>query len=223
VNSSPVLLRTSWHWTPTSPYQPSCAEVRGSPIREFGALYDARGGYARPIRAAAAVWLSGAAVYLVCEAIAAARLPGYSYVNDYISDLGVYAIMNIGFIVHGSLFLLGAVLVSRACPHTGWACRSFVIAAACNALGNVLVGTFRSGNHWHAVGAGLAIVGGNVAVIIAGLASRRAASVVIGVFGLACLLMPVGVLERGSVYTIIVWELVTAAVLLFRRGRCFPR
>jgi hypothetical membrane protein len=169
-------------------------------------------------------------VYLVCEAFAAARYPGYSYADDYISDLGVYAIMNIGFFVHGPLFLLGAIVVSPACQDR-W---GFVLAAAANAIGNVLVGAFRSGDHWHVAGAGLAIIGGNVAVVIAGIGSRRlgasrrysSASIVIGAVGLACLtaliingangsrVIPVGVLERGSVYSIIVWEIMTGVVLL---------
>ncbi len=131
--------------------------------------------------AAGVIWLVGAAVYLVCEAVAAASVPGYSYVADYISDLGVSAVMNVGaFMVHGSLLLLGAVVFVRACPTPGWAGWIFVLAAAVNAIGNVLVGTFRSGavemtgtSHWHVIGAGMAIVGGNVAVIIAGLGSRR--------------------------------------------------
>ncbi len=188
------------------------------------------------------IWLVGAAVYLVCEAVAAASVPGYSYVADYISDLGVSAVMNVGaFMVHGSLLLLGAVIFVRACPTPGWAGWSFVVAAAVNAIGNVLVGAFRSGgvevsdtSHWHVIGAGMAIVGGNVAVIIAGLGSRRLGapqtyrlvSVAVGVVGLACLLaliidgangarvLPVGLVERGSVYTIVVWEIMTGAALV---------
>jgi hypothetical membrane protein len=189
--------------------------------------------------AAAWIWLIGAAVYLVCEAFAAAGYPGYSYADHYISDLGVYAIMNIGFTVHGALFLLGAIVVSRACRDTGAVGWGFVLAAAANAIGNALVGAFTSGEHWHVIGAGLAIVGGNVAVVIAGIGSRRlgasrrysSASIVIGAVGLACLAaliidggngsraIPVGVLERGSVYSIIVWEIMTGVALLrFRRA-----
>ena len=157
------------------------------------------------MRAAAVIWLVGAVVYLVTEAVAAAGLPGYSYTNDYISDLGVAAVMNIGaFIVHGSLFLLGAIVISRACAAPGWAGWSFVLAAAANAVGNILVGLFRSGTaeaaanhgHWHVIGAGLALVGGNVAAVIAGIGSRRMgaprayrrASVAFGAMGIACLL-----------------------------------
>ena len=196
-------------------------------------------------RAAAVIWLVGAAVYLVSEAIAAASFPGYSYIADYISDLGVAAVMNIGaFILHGSLFLVGAIVISRACLTLGWVGWSFVLAAAANAIGNILVGTFRSGMpvtaghvNWHAIGAGMAIVGGNTAVIIAAFGSGRIgaprsyrlASVGIGVVGIACLLtliidgangsrvLPVGVVERGSVYSIVVWEIVTGAAILCRR------
>ena len=54
--------------------------------------------------------------------------------------------MNIGaFMLHGSLLLLGAVIFVRACPTPGWVGWSFVLAAAVNAIGNMLVGTFRSG------------------------------------------------------------------------------
>ena len=104
-----------------------------------------------------------------------------------------------------------------------------MLAAAVNAIGNILVGTFRSGGvevsdtSLHVIGAGMAIVGGNVAAIIAGLGRRRlgaprsyrVVSIAIGVVGLACLLalivdgvngsrvLPAGVVERGSVYSII--------------------
>jgi hypothetical membrane protein len=113
------------------------------------------------------IWLAGAAVYLVSEAIASASLPGYSYVADYISDLGAVAVINVGFMVHDSLFLLGAVVISRGCPTLGWVGWGFVLAAAANAIGNVLVGIFRSGAavghvHWHAVGAGMAIMAGTL-------------------------------------------------------------
>ena len=80
-------------------------------------------------------------------------------------------------------------------------------------------------------GAGMAIIGGNIAVIIAGIGSRRIGaprsyrrvSVVIGAVGIACLLtliidgangsraLPVGVVERGAVYTIVAWEIMTGA------------
>jgi hypothetical membrane protein len=177
----------------------------------------------------------------VCEAVVAAGFPGYSYAKNYISDLGVSSLMNVGaFMVHGLLFLLGAVVVTRGHPLTGLLSRGFVLAAAANALGNILVGTFHSGMphqaiNWHVIGAALAIVGGNVAVILAGVGSRRIgaprgyarASIIIGVVGIASLValilngahgpLPAGALERGSVYSIIGWELMTGISILSRR------
>ncbi|CAN5596282.1 hypothetical protein BH09ACT7_BH09ACT7_17820 [soil metagenome] len=187
------------------------------------------------------IWLSGATVYLVCEAVAAAGFPGYSYAANYISDLGVSPVMNVGaFMAHGTLFLLGAAVAVRCYPGTGLVGGAFVPAAAANALGNVLVGTFRSGMaptsaNWHLVGAALALVGGNVAVILAGIGGRRVgappayvrASVGLGAVGLASQValiingasgfVPVGVLERGAVYSIIGWELMTGFAILCRR------
>ena len=174
-----------------------------------------------PFRTAAWIWLAGATAYLGCEAIAAATHPGYN----------------------GSLFLVGAISASRSLPVLGWAGWSFVLAVSANAVGNVLVGLFRSGVSAHTVGAGLAIVGGNVAVIIAGLGSRRVgassgyrgASIVVGAVGLACLLalitdgangtrvLPVGVVERGSVYSIVVWEIMTGVAILLRIRRADRR
>ena len=106
--------------------------------------------------------------------------------------------------------------------------------------GDLLVGIFHGGQPafnafpLHAIGAILAIVGGNLASIyfpVAGSSlslSRaiRVTSVGLGVMGLACLLMlgvsirmgsfmfPDGVWERGSVYAITAWELLIAARLV---------
>lgn len=178
----------------------------------------------------------------MCEAVAAAGFPCYSYADNFISDLGVSPVMNVGaFMVHGGLFLLGAVAATRAYPATGVLGRAFVLAAAANAAGNILVGTFHSGMppqaiNWHVIGAGLAIVGGNIAVVLAGIGSRRVgaprayagASIAIGVAGLVSLAallvsgttgpVPAGILERGSVYSIIGWELMTGIALLRRRA-----
>jgi hypothetical membrane protein len=193
------------------------------------------------MRTAAVLWLLGAVVYLVCEAIAAAGFAGYSYAGDYISDLGVHAVMNVGaFAVHGILFLAGAFAVTRGHPRTGWVGYGFVLAATANAIGNILIAAFPSGSDraaWHIAGAALAILGGNVAVIIAGLGGRRVGapsalrwtSIGLGSVGIACLIvliidgangsrvLPAGLVERGAVYSIIAWELMTGVAIL-RRG-----
>jgi hypothetical membrane protein len=195
------------------------------------------------IRAAALIWLFGATVYLVCESIAAAGTPGYDYAVNYISDLGRSAVMNVGaFMVHGVAFLLGAIVVTRGRPRLGGIGLAFVLAAASNAVGNILVGTFHSGTHGtvlalHLIGAALAILGGNVAVILAGAGSHRIGasrgyarvSVAIGAVGIAfaltVLVVPNGAVERGSVYSIILWELMTGVLVLRSRrftGRTDP-
>jgi hypothetical membrane protein len=215
------------------------------PLRRAAATKDEDGRVSSP-RTAAVIWLFGATLYLVCEAIAAARSPGYDYATSYISDLGTSDVMNIGgFMGHGLLLLLGAIIVASGNPALGGIGWAFVLAAAVNAIGNVLVGTFHSGAHgpvpWHLIGAGMAILGGNVAVIIAGIGSLRIgaprgyarASSAIGLVGISCLLVLLvvhngllaGAVERGSVYSIILWELMTGIAILRRlrvTGRTDP-
>ena len=188
------------------------------------------------IRAAAGTWLVGAAVYLTAEVVTATGVESYSYLNDYISELGVSGLMNRAFMLHGVLFLIGAVLVVRS-VELGWTGRAFVVAAAVNALGNVGVGGFPSGTAAHVTGAGMAIIGGNIAVILGALGSRslgaaqwfRRAGVALGAVGLLCLAvlvidgvngasLPVGLVERGAVYPIIAWELLAGVTILRTRS-----
>jgi hypothetical protein len=114
--------------------------------------------------------------------------------------------------------------------------------AAANAVGNIVVGTVHSGTV-HVAGAVLAIAAGNTAIVLgsatigmaAGRRWYRGASKVLAALGLTCLLMlaisvvagktallPDGVWERGSVYSITAWQLVTAACLLIRTRGCRP-
>lgn len=180
-----------------------------------------------PLLAAAVAWSLAGVGYLAAEAVAASAFPGYSYTGDYISDLGVpgpsplAAVMNAGFVWQGLLFAAAGILVFKA------GCRGrapFLVLALVHGLGNVLVAVVHSdaaADGWHVAGAGMAIVGGNAAVVAAGLGlwgGYRVASVVIGFAGLASLLAlasgsPVGVWERGSVYTIIGWELLAATAV----------
>lgn len=171
---------------------------------------------------------------------------GYSYARDYISELGVpswtplAAVMNTGFWLQGTLFLAGAILAARTSA-TGPR-RLFVVFVALSALGDALVATFHGnalalGNngaaalHWF--GALFAIIGGNIAIVVgssvvAGLVNvhwYRRVSVFLGVAGILSLLMvgnPTaqlhpGIWERGSVYSIMLWQIFSAALLLARR------
>jgi hypothetical membrane protein len=183
-------------------------------------------------RAAAAAWITAALSYVILEAVAAEAFRShYSYARNFISDLGVPShsplawLMNVAFCLQGTLFLAGAVALSRA--------RLF-LACAANAVGNVLIAAFHSAPSptagLHVIGAVLAIVGGNAAIlagssIIGGW--HRKVSVALGAFGLLSFMtfvialpsavLPLGVLERCSVYSITAWQLLTGAWLLSRR------
>ncbi|WP_219818422.1 DUF998 domain-containing protein [Clavibacter michiganensis] len=220
---------------------------------------------ARPLIPAAAgiAWVAAATVYVGTEAVAASAFPGYSYSANYISDLGVpevaefqgrtidsplHAVMNAGFILQGVLYLLAAVIATRALgagPR-----RAFLALAAVHAVGITVVGLVHgsassaaSGIGWmHVVGAGMAIIAGNAASITAGLSSGRVgaarafrvASVALGVVGLVALALLLalggstidGIWERGSVYTVTAWELLAGVAVLVaarrRRGMAHP-
>ncbi|GAA0420908.1 hypothetical protein GCM10009543_14800 [Leifsonia naganoensis] len=128
--------------------------------------------------------------------------------------------------------------------------RWFVGAAIVHGVGIALVGVFHGSQAnadnglivLHILGAVMAIVGGNAAAILAGAAFLRShthrgfgmVSLALGIIGLVSLVMlevdsssatidllPDGVWERGSVYSILVWELVAGAATLIglRRSR----
>ena len=88
--------------------------------------------------------------------------------------------------------------------------------------------------HIHVVGAYCAIVAGNLALMVAGVAASsgwaagwyRGCSVAIGLFGLFCGLAlvltrgwPPGLLERGAVDTVTAWEVGTGLLLALRLRR----
>ena len=152
--------------------------------------------------------------------------------------------MNAAFYLQGILFLVGAVLLVRARRKPN--ARAFLSLVAVNTLGNIMVGTVYSGPPadvggpaWvHAGGAVMAIVGGNAAVLAgfryvrsgAGARWYHDVSLGLGVLGLASFLMlgvqtttelliaPTATWERMSVYTIIAWQMLSAAALLTSRS-----
>lgn len=166
-------------------------------------------------------WIAGPVTYLILEAVAASAFPHYSYAHNLISDLGASAsprsaVMNIAFCIQGTLFLVGALFFSRA--------RLFLTFATENALGNILVAIFHRGVPAHGVGAVLAIVGGNAAILAGsrvGGPFYRKVSIALGVFGLLSFLVfavvRTGVWERCSVYSILSWQLLTAVGVLWSR------
>ena len=168
--------------------------------------------------------------YLVLEAVAAAAWanPSYRYAVDYISDLGaagspLAAVMNTAFVLQGLGFLVVGLLVAR---HVGGAWRyPLLFLTAAHAVGNVLVAAFpsSSGSGFHLVGAVLAIAGGNAAAFTASLGPVRWLAP-LPVLGLLC--VPLigrsefhGLWERGSVYSITLWEIAFGVVLLLADRR----
>ncbi|MGV0646209.1 DUF998 domain-containing protein [Mycolicibacterium sp. XJ879] len=151
-------------------------------------------------------------------------------------------LMNAAFYLQGVLFLLGAVLVARAVR--GRMSAVFVVLVALNAAGNFLVGVVHGGSplwtngyEWlHVLGAVLAILGGNAAALAGSAVVARAITarwyrpvgLLIGTAGMVIFAMlqnyndwavdyaPVGLVERACVYTILLWQLLSALVLWMR-------
>jgi hypothetical membrane protein len=194
------------------------------------------------------LWIAAALTFLLFEWLAAAAvLPPYSYAYGYISDLGVpawsprAALMNSAFWVQGLMFLAGAVLIARTAGR-GWL---FVSLTAINAVGNILVAVAHGGSElvvngyaWmHVLGACLVFVVGNAAIVVGSwvvapmvaLKGYRVASIAIAVIGFVCLATlsiitsqagsPSGVPERGAVYSILAWQVLTGVALLVRPVR----
>ena len=151
-------------------------------------------------------------------------------------------LMNTAFYLQGTLFLVGAILIVRAFEIH--AAAIFLTLATMNAVGNFLVAAIHSGpiaqadgSDWvHATGAVLAILGGNAAILAGSSVFRnvsgpwyRGVSVGLAALGLlsfmllvigskiaAINVLPPAVWERCSVYSIIAWQMFTAAHLLTR-------
>ncbi|AIT81910.1 DUF998 domain-containing protein [Novosphingobium pentaromativorans] len=225
------------------------------------------------LRLAGLLWLIAGLSYLSAETVAAAAFPGYSYARNYVSDLGVpYAdvidgrvlrsglawLMNWGgFILDGVLFAAASVIAARLAftakdGVNPWAA-VFLVLALMHSAGTVLVGLVHSGSrelasgadHYHVLGAAMAILGGNLALLAAAPGGRhldlprawRSTSTLLGLFGLGSLallevnrigrtpILPDGVLERASIYPITAWEIVTGLTLLaasFRVAKVAP-
>ena len=185
---------------------------------------------------AAALWIAAGVGYLATEAVAASRMPGYSYLGQYVSDLGrpgspLSWWMNAAFRVQGMAFVVAAALTVRTGrPRRGG--MAFVVSACVYGAGSVVVGLFPSGGSGlppalHVGGAAAAILGGNLAVLIAGWAglpdgsrTSRLTGYTLGGLGLlsgALLIaadLPTGVCERGAIYPIIGWQLLAGASVL---------
>ena len=159
------------------------------------------------------------------------------------------AVMNAGLLIDGALFVAASLIAAYALRAQRMPVgRALPLVGAAHGLGTMLVGAVPEGGAaagpippLHVIGAGLSIVAGNAGLVMVGIrggrlgAGRRyrGASLMLGLFGLANLALlagnraaglalgPDGLLERGSVYPITAWEVLTGMVLLevWRKGR----
>lgn len=151
-------------------------------------------------------------------------------------------VMNAGFVVQALFFASAALAIGRALTVRGKAYGLFLGAALADATGLILISVFHSGARevangqivWHTIGAGLSILGGNLVAIASGFAFQplgmprfyKPAGIALGLFGIGSIawlmagpkVIPDGLVERASVYSITAWELMTAALLLRNRG-----
>lgn len=201
--------------------------------------------------------LVAAVQWVVIEAVVAAAWtnPTYSYLVNYISDLGtticggdfqgrvlcspLNPLMNTSFAVQGVLFAIAAILLSGLLAGRGRI--AVIVLGLLHGIGMVLVGLFHgestgpsAGLIIHIAGAGVAILAANVLAIIVGIRSPgigapvwyRIMSIVLGAGGIVSELFqgafpPIaGALERGGVYSFLLWQAVTgiAIIVLARRS-----
>jgi len=143
----------------------------------------------------------------------------------------LHQVMNSGFALEGLLFFIACVLLRRV--FNGHGQSLFLIFGFLHGLGGVLIALFHSGGGTggvtlHQAGAMMAIGGGNLCLLTAGWMKRHDTgwrvfsvfSLLAGVVGLISMftislnVLPVGIIERMSVYTITLWQTITGFFLL---------
>lgn len=182
----------------------------------------------RSRRIAATALLTGPAAYLTAEAVSAAAWsnPAYSYLQNWISDLGsstqgtfegreinspLYQIMNGGFLIQGLLFAAGMLLIARGLPRR--LRRTTIVLTVATAVGYALLAVFHGSPQaaddgtlaLHYLGATMAIIGANALAIVLGAhwwndpANRSLghASVPLGILGLVAVVALFSTMDSG--------------------------
>ena len=185
------------------------------------------------------VFTFGILYYLIAELLCAISFNDTLY-NTYIfhtiSELGIpnfnsplFFLMNSAFILIGILLMIG-----NYSEFKNYIIKNnllFYIFTLITALGVIIVGLIHAGNPltsgYHTLGAIMAIIGGNILLIIISKSMQRFENyqkftLVLGIIGLLSFVimffnmrsiyMPV--FERCSVYTLILWNLVTGLNML---------
>lgn len=181
----------------------------------------------------------GSLYYLVAEAISAAFFNSSifdAYIFHTISELGIpnansplFWLMNSAFILVGLTLIFGSFYSLR--DYIVKNKTIFYILTIVTGLGVIIVGLIHGGNPltsgYHTLGAIMAILGGNVLLVVvsrsmADFESYQRITLVLGMLGIIIfwvmffnmgnVYMPV--FERLSVYTLIVWSFLTGIYLL---------
>lgn len=185
------------------------------------------------------VFIIGSLYYVIAEAISAFSFND-SLINTYlfhtISELGIPNInsplsflMNSAFIIIGLTFIFGNFYKFKDFITKNRAV--FYILTLVAAIGVIIVALIHAGNPltdgYHSLGAVMAILGGNILLVIISrfmdkFETYQKVTLILGVMGLfafwvmffnmGSIYMPI--FERLSVYTLIIWSLITGIYLL---------
>ena len=190
-------------------------------------------------KVAGIVFLIASLYYIVAEAISATHFNASLY-NTYaihtISELGIpnvnsplFWLMNSAFILMGLALLFASFYKFKDYIVKNNAV--FYMLTAVTAIGVIIVGFVHGGNPltsgYHTLGAVMAILGGNILLVLVSRSmevfeSYQKATLILGIIGLAAfwimffnmhnICMPV--LERLSVYTLIIWCFLTGVHII---------
>ena len=180
--------------------------------------------WATPLYSYAANWISDLGV------------PDISTFQGREINSPLHDLMNLGFVTQGVLFLIASLVLLRLFPQASRVV--YLPLALIYSVGIALVGIFHGSTAaaengtvgYHFLGAFMAIPGGNAIAIVAGFQWRRLMmprwlgrlSLTLGVVGMIGVfvlfptigLVPSGMVERASVYTIQLWQLLVGIALL---------
>lgn len=190
-------------------------------------------------KVAGIVFIVGSLYYIIAEAVSATFFKASifeTYIFHTISELGIpnpnsplFWLMNSAFILIGLVLLFGSF----------YRLKDFIVKnkiiyyifSLITALGVIIVGLIHGGNPltsgYHTLGAVMAILGGNILLILVSRSMNefeayQKSTLILGIFGLIIfwvmffsiksVYMPV--YERLSVYTLIIWSFLTGVYLL---------
>ncbi len=184
------------------------------------------------------IFLLGSLYYVIMEAISAFHFHD-SFINTYtihtISELGVPGVSQFSFLMNSAFILIGLTLLFG----TYFNFKSYIVKnniifhllVMITSVGVIIVGLIHGGNPltsgYHTLGAVMAIFGGNLLLLMisksmADFGKYQKFTLFLGIIGLLSfwimffsmnyIYMPV--LERISVYTLILWNFMTGIFLI---------